>query len=137
MPSAVEAERTDIAVQATGSVPSTPIAHRGLGSALNTPGTFRRGKGMGSREDFLCFRVVLCEVGPGEVSWLGRTVGNSVGWSPQQSVVILDVEQEGIVESADWKVETPSEEVAVTFCFHKEGGPSKAEFSTRKQKSSY
>uniref|UniRef100_A0A286XPY3 NudE neurodevelopment protein 1 n=1 Tax=Cavia porcellus TaxID=10141 RepID=A0A286XPY3_CAVPO len=43
MPSAVEAERTDIAVQATGSVPSTPIAHRGLGSALNTPGTFRRG----------------------------------------------------------------------------------------------
>ncbi|KFO20679.1 Nuclear distribution protein nudE like protein 1 [Fukomys damarensis] len=43
MPSSVEAERTDTAVQATGSVPSTPIAHRGLGLGLNTPGTVRRG----------------------------------------------------------------------------------------------
>ncbi|TKC44950.1 hypothetical protein EI555_016272, partial [Monodon monoceros] len=43
MPSSVEAERTDTAVQATGSVPSTPIAHRGPSSSLNTPGTFRRG----------------------------------------------------------------------------------------------
>uniref|UniRef100_A0A673VU60 NudE neurodevelopment protein 1 n=1 Tax=Suricata suricatta TaxID=37032 RepID=A0A673VU60_SURSU len=43
MPSVVEADRTDIAVQATGSVPSTPVAHRGPGASLNTPGTFRRG----------------------------------------------------------------------------------------------
>ncbi|XP_047290217.1 nuclear distribution protein nudE homolog 1 isoform X8 [Homo sapiens] len=43
MPSSVEAERTDTAVQATGSVPSTPIAHRGPSSSLNTPGSFRRG----------------------------------------------------------------------------------------------
>ncbi|DAA15515.1 nuclear distribution protein nudE homolog 1 isoform X1 [Bos indicus] len=43
MPSSVDAERTDTAVQATGSVPSTPIAHRGPSSSLNTPGTFRRG----------------------------------------------------------------------------------------------
>uniref|UniRef100_A0A8C2YS05 NudE neurodevelopment protein 1 n=1 Tax=Chinchilla lanigera TaxID=34839 RepID=A0A8C2YS05_CHILA len=43
LPSTVEAGRTDTAVQATGSVPSTPAAHRGLSSALNTPGTFRRG----------------------------------------------------------------------------------------------
>nr|XP_037845749.1 nuclear distribution protein nudE homolog 1 isoform X4 [Chlorocebus sabaeus]XP_037845750.1 nuclear distribution protein nudE homolog 1 isoform X4 [Chlorocebus sabaeus]XP_037845751.1 nuclear distribution protein nudE homolog 1 isoform X4 [Chlorocebus sabaeus]XP_037845752.1 nuclear distribution protein nudE homolog 1 isoform X4 [Chlorocebus sabaeus]XP_037845753.1 nuclear distribution protein nudE homolog 1 isoform X4 [Chlorocebus sabaeus]XP_037845754.1 nuclear distribution protein nudE homolo len=43
MPSSVEAERTDTAVQATGSVPSTPIAHRGPTSSLNTPGSFRRG----------------------------------------------------------------------------------------------
>ncbi|XP_058142373.1 nuclear distribution protein nudE homolog 1 isoform X2 [Dasypus novemcinctus] len=42
-PSSVEAERTDMAVQATGSMPSTPIAHRGPSSSLNTPGTFRRG----------------------------------------------------------------------------------------------
>ncbi|EPY85136.1 nuclear distribution protein nudE 1-like protein [Camelus ferus] len=42
-PSSVEAERTDTAVQATGSVPSTPITHRGPGCSLNTPGTFRRG----------------------------------------------------------------------------------------------
>ncbi|XP_035122854.2 nuclear distribution protein nudE homolog 1 isoform X2 [Callithrix jacchus] len=43
MPSSVEAERTDIAVQATGSLPSTPITHRGPSSSLNTPGSFRRG----------------------------------------------------------------------------------------------
>uniref|UniRef100_A0A8C9P6D8 NudE neurodevelopment protein 1 n=1 Tax=Spermophilus dauricus TaxID=99837 RepID=A0A8C9P6D8_SPEDA len=43
MPSSAEAERTDTAVQATGSVPSTPVAHRGPSSGLNTPGTFRRG----------------------------------------------------------------------------------------------
>ena len=43
MPSSVDAERTDTAVQATGSVLSTPIAHRGPSSSLNTPGTFRRG----------------------------------------------------------------------------------------------
>ncbi|XP_036163727.1 nuclear distribution protein nudE homolog 1 isoform X12 [Myotis myotis] len=42
MPSSVAAERTDIAVQATGSVPSTPVAHRGPSSSF-TPGTFRRG----------------------------------------------------------------------------------------------
>uniref|UniRef100_A0A9L0KHC8 NudE neurodevelopment protein 1 n=2 Tax=Equus asinus TaxID=9793 RepID=A0A9L0KHC8_EQUAS len=42
-PSSVEAERTDTAVQATGSVPSTPIAHRGPSSSFNTPGMFRRG----------------------------------------------------------------------------------------------
>ncbi|XP_036163720.1 nuclear distribution protein nudE homolog 1 isoform X5 [Myotis myotis] len=41
MPSSVAAERTDIAVQATGSVPSTPVAHRGPSSSF-TPGTFRR-----------------------------------------------------------------------------------------------
>lgn len=45
MPSSVETERTDTAVQATGSVPSTPVAHRAPGTSLNTPGTFRRGKG--------------------------------------------------------------------------------------------
>uniref|UniRef100_A0A8C6RU40 NUDE domain-containing protein n=1 Tax=Nannospalax galili TaxID=1026970 RepID=A0A8C6RU40_NANGA len=43
MPSSGEAERTDTAVQATGSVPSTPVIHRGPSSALNTPGTLRRG----------------------------------------------------------------------------------------------
>nr|XP_008256015.2 nuclear distribution protein nudE homolog 1 isoform X3 [Oryctolagus cuniculus] len=42
-PSSVEAERTDTAVQATGSVPSTPIAHRGPSASLNTPGAFRHG----------------------------------------------------------------------------------------------
>lgn len=55
MPSSVDAERTDTAVQATGSVPSTPIAHRGPSSSLNTPGTFRRGKGDGSWESALGF----------------------------------------------------------------------------------
>ncbi|KAK2113504.1 NADH:ubiquinone oxidoreductase [Saguinus oedipus] len=44
MPSSVEAERTDIAVQATGSLPSTPITHRGPSSSLNTPRSFRRGQ---------------------------------------------------------------------------------------------
>ncbi|XP_054991715.1 nuclear distribution protein nudE homolog 1 isoform X1 [Sorex araneus] len=43
MPGSGEAERTDSAVQATGSVPSTPTAHRGPSSNLNTPTTFRRG----------------------------------------------------------------------------------------------
>ncbi|KAL0617479.1 Nuclear distribution protein nudE-like protein 1 [Plecturocebus cupreus] len=43
MPSSAEAERTDTAVQATGSLPSTPITHRGPNSSLNTPGSFRRG----------------------------------------------------------------------------------------------
>ncbi|XP_051062648.1 nuclear distribution protein nudE homolog 1 isoform X1 [Phodopus roborovskii] len=43
MPASVETERTDMAVQATGSVPSTPTAHRGPSSGLNTPGLFRRG----------------------------------------------------------------------------------------------
>ncbi|XP_042778827.1 nuclear distribution protein nudE homolog 1 isoform X2 [Panthera leo] len=43
MPNSVEANKTDTAVQATGSVPSTPIAHRGPSASLNTPGTFRRG----------------------------------------------------------------------------------------------
>ena len=56
MPSSVDAERTDTAVQATGSVPSTPIAHRGPSSSLNTPGTFRRGKGDGSWEGSLGFK---------------------------------------------------------------------------------
>ncbi|XP_077629448.1 nuclear distribution protein nudE homolog 1 isoform X2 [Crocuta crocuta] len=42
LPSAVQADRTDMAVQATGSVPSTPVAHRGPSAGLNTPGTFRR-----------------------------------------------------------------------------------------------
>lgn len=51
MPSKVEAERTDTAVQATGSVPCTPVAHRGPGSSFTTPGTFRRGKEHGSQED--------------------------------------------------------------------------------------
>ncbi|XP_069876390.1 nuclear distribution protein nudE homolog 1 isoform X2 [Dipodomys merriami] len=43
MAGVVETERTDTAVQATGSVPSTPVAQRGPASCLNTPGTFRRG----------------------------------------------------------------------------------------------
>ncbi|XP_016051735.1 PREDICTED: nuclear distribution protein nudE homolog 1 isoform X2 [Miniopterus natalensis] len=43
MPSSVAAEKTDTAVQATGSVPSTPVVHRGPSSSLTTPGTFRRG----------------------------------------------------------------------------------------------
>ncbi|XP_012587333.1 PREDICTED: nuclear distribution protein nudE homolog 1 isoform X2 [Condylura cristata] len=43
MPSSAEAERIDTAVQATGSVPSTPTAHRGPSSSVNTPATFRRG----------------------------------------------------------------------------------------------
>ena len=55
MPSSVDAERIDTAVQATGSVPSTPVAHRGPSSSLNTPGTLRRGKGDGSREGSLGF----------------------------------------------------------------------------------
>ncbi|KAK2113376.1 NADH:ubiquinone oxidoreductase [Saguinus oedipus] len=37
MPSSVEAERTDIAVQATGSLPSTPITHRGPSSKGDAP----------------------------------------------------------------------------------------------------
>ncbi|XP_074136723.1 nuclear distribution protein nudE homolog 1 [Sminthopsis crassicaudata] len=41
MPSSLEAERTDTAVQATMSVPSTPVAHRG--SSVNTPGSIKRG----------------------------------------------------------------------------------------------
>lgn len=52
MPSSVEAERTDTGVQATGSVPSTPIAHRGPSANLNTPGTFRRGKGIAVKRIF-------------------------------------------------------------------------------------
>lgn len=43
MPGSGQAKRTDMAVQATGSVPSTPVAHRGPSSGLNTPGMFRRG----------------------------------------------------------------------------------------------
>lgn len=42
-PDSGDAERIDTAVQATGSVPSTPTAHRGPSSSLNTPTTFRRG----------------------------------------------------------------------------------------------
>ncbi|XP_045427227.1 nuclear distribution protein nudE homolog 1 isoform X2 [Pipistrellus kuhlii] len=42
MPSSVAAERTDIAVQATSSVPSTPVAHRAPSSSFTTPGTCRR-----------------------------------------------------------------------------------------------
>ena len=68
MPSSVEAERTDTAVQATGSVPSTPIAHRGPSSSLNTPGTFRRGKEDGNWEGSLGFTKlswVRTGAGPG------------------------------------------------------------------------
>lgn len=68
MPSSVEAERTDTAVQATGSVPSTPIAHRGPSSSLNTPGTFRRGKEDGNQEGSLGFTKlswVRTGAGPG------------------------------------------------------------------------
>ncbi|KAL1779994.1 nuclear distribution protein nudE-like 1 isoform X1 [Sigmodon hispidus] len=43
IPGSRETETTDMAVQATGSVPSTPIAHRGPSSGLNTPGILRRG----------------------------------------------------------------------------------------------
>lgn len=43
MPSSGETKRTDMAVQATGSVPSTPITHQGSSSGLNTPETFRCG----------------------------------------------------------------------------------------------
>lgn len=43
LPGSGETERTDMAVQATGSMPSTPKAHRGPSSALNTPGIFRLG----------------------------------------------------------------------------------------------
>ncbi|XP_001374895.1 nuclear distribution protein nudE homolog 1 isoform X1 [Monodelphis domestica] len=43
MHSSLEAERTDTAVQATMSVPSTPVAHRGPSASVNTPGSFRRG----------------------------------------------------------------------------------------------
>lgn len=54
MPGSGQAKRTDMAVQATGSVPSTPVAHRGgPSSALNTPGMFRRGEEVGQREVFL------------------------------------------------------------------------------------
>lgn len=42
-PGSGEAERIDTAVQATGSVPSTPTTHRGPSSNFNTPTTFRRG----------------------------------------------------------------------------------------------
>ncbi|XP_019368365.1 PREDICTED: nuclear distribution protein nudE homolog 1 isoform X2 [Gavialis gangeticus] len=41
--STLEAERTDTAVQATLSMPSTPVVHRGPSVSLSTPGTFRRG----------------------------------------------------------------------------------------------
>ncbi|XP_042293360.1 nuclear distribution protein nudE homolog 1 [Sceloporus undulatus] len=40
---ALEAERIDTAVQASLSVPSTPMAHRGSSFGIHTPGTFRRG----------------------------------------------------------------------------------------------
>lgn len=53
MPGSGQAKRTDMAVQATGSVPSTPVAHRGPSSGLNTPGMFRRGKEVGQKEVFL------------------------------------------------------------------------------------
>ncbi|XP_055986844.1 nuclear distribution protein nudE homolog 1 isoform X2 [Sorex fumeus] len=43
VPGSGEVERADSAVQATGSVPSTPTTHRGPSSNLNTPTTFRRG----------------------------------------------------------------------------------------------
>nr|XP_048311647.1 nuclear distribution protein nudE homolog 1-like [Myodes glareolus] len=43
LPGSGEAERTDMAVQAPGSMPSSPIAHRGPSSGLNTPGIFRCG----------------------------------------------------------------------------------------------
>ncbi|OBS81855.1 hypothetical protein A6R68_24155, partial [Neotoma lepida] len=43
MPDLGEAERTDMAVQAAGSVPSSPIAYRGPSSGLNILGTFRGG----------------------------------------------------------------------------------------------
>jgi hypothetical protein len=69
IPSSVEAERTDTAVQATGSVPSTPVAPRGPGSGLNTPGMFRRGKGLGSRPDNLCF-TKFSPVRTWSVSWV-------------------------------------------------------------------
>lgn len=67
-PSSVEAERTDTAVQATGSVPSTPIAHRGPSSSFNTPGMFRRGKRNGNEED-LCFT---------KLSWVGEKLDQAV-----------------------------------------------------------
>ncbi|XP_024075844.1 nuclear distribution protein nudE homolog 1 [Terrapene carolina triunguis] len=41
--STLETERTDTAVQATLSVPSTPAVHRGPNVSISTPGTFRRG----------------------------------------------------------------------------------------------
>lgn len=41
--STLEAERTDTAVQATLSVPSTPVAHREPNVSMSTPGIFRRG----------------------------------------------------------------------------------------------
>ncbi|XP_027695067.1 nuclear distribution protein nudE homolog 1 [Vombatus ursinus] len=41
--SSLEAERTDTAVQATMSVPSTPVAHRGPSASVNTPASFKRG----------------------------------------------------------------------------------------------
>ncbi|XP_033023368.1 nuclear distribution protein nudE homolog 1 isoform X1 [Lacerta agilis] len=39
----LEVDRMDTAVQATSSVPSTPVSHRGLSSGMSTPGTPRRG----------------------------------------------------------------------------------------------
>ncbi|NXG29941.1 NDE1 protein, partial [Dromaius novaehollandiae] len=39
----VETERTDMAVQASLSVPSTPSVHRAPNMNISTPGTFRRG----------------------------------------------------------------------------------------------
>lgn len=72
LPSSAEASRTDTAVQATGSVPSTPVAPRGPSCA--TPGTFRRGKGHGRQEDFLYLT---------QLSWLrtwGRWALDQAGW---------------------------------------------------------
>lgn len=43
MRTALETERTDTAVQASLSVPSTPSVHRAPGINMATPATFRRG----------------------------------------------------------------------------------------------
>lgn len=76
LPGPVEASRTDTAVQATGSVPSTPVAPRGPSCSSATPGTFRRGKGPGHREDCLCLT---------ELSWVRTRRASRARWALGQA----------------------------------------------------
>lgn len=54
MPATLETERTDTAVQASLSVPSTPSVHRAPNINIATPVTFRRGDWQGTSTE-ICF----------------------------------------------------------------------------------
>lgn len=109
MPSSVAAERTDIAVQATSSVPSTPVAHRAPSSSFTTPGACRRGKengvertffasqsfhewernwaGLGSREQTGMLQGrALRPVRRASCVW-GSREQRSLGWAGKQSLI--------------------------------------------------